>query len=187
MFCRISARRAAGGDRVGGRVAIRRDNRIGDHGAGAAVLVPRADAEVFGVLQHVLVGTADRSVRPALDGLEVRVEVRPQVVGRDVREVRAGRSVAQDDRAGGRGCGGVADLRARVGVGGQISGRERGHRDDRSDSACLRKPGPVAERSAPAPPRASASVPVVSFEVSSAGISPAASAATVTPAPRRSA
>ena len=41
----------------------------------------------------------------ALDRLEVGVEVRPQVVGRDVPEVRAAGAIAQDQGARGRGGG----------------------------------------------------------------------------------
>ena len=54
----------------------------------------------------------------------MRIEVCPQVVSRDVPEACARRTVAQDDRAGGRCCGGIADLRGRVRVGDRGLARE---------------------------------------------------------------
>ena len=84
--------------------------------ADAAVLVPRRHGEVFGVLRHVLEGTADRPVRPALDGLEVRVWYAHRLLAAAYAKFAPPDPVAQDHGARRRGGGRVADLRRRVRV-----------------------------------------------------------------------
>jgi hypothetical protein len=117
------------------------------------------DREVFGVLRHVLVRPADRPGSAALDGLEVRVYRRQETGRYDLRERHAARPIAQDHRASRGVRGGVADLRRRVVVRRQVAGHESATVTDAPLVACLRKPGAVAERSDPVPPRARASVP----------------------------
>ena len=73
-------------DRVRGRIAIRRGGAVRRGRAGSAVLVPGRDGEVLRILRHVLEGTADCLVGARLERLEVRAEVSPLIVRRDIAE-----------------------------------------------------------------------------------------------------
>ena len=99
MFCRISPAAPLAVTVSAVLLPSGATTRVGGRRTRAAVLIPGGHAEVLRVLRHVLVGTADRPVRAALDGLEMRVEERPQVVGGGVGEVCAARAIAQDHGA----------------------------------------------------------------------------------------
>ena len=143
--------RRARGDCIGCCVAVQSGGGARSHRARAAVLVPCPYAEVLGVLRHVLEGAADSLVSAALDRLQMGIEIRPQIVGGDVAEVRAARSLAQDNRAGGCVRGRVADLNGGVVCVG---------RSPLARTATVTAAKPGADRSAAVPSRASVNVPV---------------------------